>query len=161
MFVPSDQVTATTLGTSSNGLFRASKTTPAGANMLVVTDQDGRFVVLLDEGPQQFRFYPIEQSWGRITGATFLNARLEVDHSSSFDPERGEALGDLVIVGAVPAIVVANGSNSWGDPMQFFLAPHEAKAGGSAVGFHHWRYVVGPETIPIVVWEHAAKPAEG
>lgn len=161
MFVPFDQITATSLGTSGNGLFRASKPTPAGANMLVVTDQDGRFAVLLDEGPQRFHFYPIEQTWGRITGAAFLNARLEVDHASSFDPERGEALGDLVIVGAVPAIVVTNGSSSWGDPMRFFLAPRESKGGGPAVGFHRWRYVVGRETAPIVVWKHAAEPAEG
>ncbi|WP_267395567.1 MULTISPECIES: hypothetical protein [unclassified Sphingomonas] len=159
MFVPLDQVTATSLRTSKDGLFCAGKPTPAGARMLIITDQDGRFAVLLDEGPQRFHFYPIEQSWGRITGTTFQNARIEVDHSSSFDPERGEALGDLVIVGSMAAIVAVNGSSSWADPMRFFLAERDTTRGGEAVGFHRWRYVVGSEAAPTVVWERTPEPA--
>lgn len=159
MFVSLAQITATNLGTSEDGLFCAGKATPAGAHMLIVTDQDGRFVVLLDEGRQRFHFYPIEQSWGRISGTAFQSARIEVDHSSSFDPERGETLGDLVIVGSEPAIVAVNGSSTWADPMRFFLAERDASGGGVAVGFHRWRYVVGPEEAPIVVWERSIEPA--
>lgn len=126
--------------------------------MLVTTDQDGRYAILLDEGTQQFQFFPIEQNWGSLKGTMLAAARIEVDPASSFDPERGETLGDLVLVGRVPAIVAKSGGGSWAEPMRFYLGEINKTHRELATGFRRWRYVVGPETAPVLVWEHSPSP---
>lgn len=155
MFVPIDQFTATSLATCADGLFRTARMTPAGAHMLVTTDQDGRYAILLDEGAQRFQFFQIEQNWGSLKGTIVAAARIEVDPTSSFDPERGETLGDLVLVGKVPAVIAKSGGGSWADPMRFYLGEVDKTQRELATGFRRWRYVVGPEATPLVLWEHS------
>lgn len=155
MFTSIDHTTATNLATCPDGLFYAARSTSVGAHILVSTDQDGRYAILLDEGKQRFEFFLIEQNWGNLKGIIFPAARIEVDHTSSFDPDRGESLGDLVLVGGVPAIVAKSGGVSWADPMRFYLSAIDKTTPGVAIGFRRWRYVVGPEIAPMVLWEQS------